>query len=74
MKKFFIILLTGLFLISAVCLDVNAAKKSSGAKISKEVVLNKDLPCYIEAVFENNGEETVISREISSLTSFLVLS
>ena len=36
MKKFFTLLLAGFFLISAICLDVSAAKKSS--KISKEVV------------------------------------
>jgi predicted nucleic acid-binding Zn-ribbon protein len=36
MKKFFIFLIAGFFLLSAICLDVSAAKKSS--KISKEAV------------------------------------
>ena len=49
---------------------IKALDSVLGAKISKEVVLNKDLPCYIEAVFENNGEETVISREISTQSKF----
>lgn len=35
-----------------------------GAKISKEVLLNKEKPALIEAVFEINNEEIIISREI----------
>ena len=41
-----------------------------GAKVNKDVVLNKEIPCYIEAVFENNEAETVISREISAQSKF----
>ena len=49
---------------------IKALDSVLGAKISKEVVLNKDLPCYIEAVFENDGIETVISREIANQSKF----
>ncbi len=49
---------------------IKALDSVLGAKISKEVLLDKDLPCYIEATFENNGIETVISREISSQSKF----
>ena len=41
-----------------------------GAKANKDFVLNKELPCCIEAVFKNNGIETVISREISTQSKF----
>ena len=41
-----------------------------GAKISKEVLLNKEKPALIEAVFEINNEEIIISREISSQSKF----
>lgn len=41
-----------------------------GAKINKDVVLNKDLPCYIEATFEQEGKQTTISREISTQSKF----
>ena len=39
---------------------IKALDSVLGAKISKDVVLNKDLPCYIEATFEgmiNSGDE-----------------
>ncbi|MBR5303372.1 MAG: DNA repair protein RecN [Candidatus Gastranaerophilales bacterium] len=49
---------------------IKALDSVLGAKINKEVILNKDLPCYIEATFENNGVETIISREISSQSKF----
>ena len=39
-----------------------------GAKISKEMVLAN--PCVIEAVFEQDGIETTISREVSSSSKF----
>ena len=49
---------------------IKALDSVLGAKLTKDVVLNKDIPCYIEAVFENNGIETIISREISSQSKF----
>ena len=41
-----------------------------GAKLSKDVVLDSSKPCLIEAVFEKDGVETVISREILSSSKF----
>ncbi len=41
-----------------------------GAKISKEVILNKEKPALIEAVFEINGQEITISREINTQSKF----
>lgn len=41
-----------------------------GAKITKEMILDKNIPCIIEAVFENNSKETVISRETLSTSKF----
>ena len=41
-----------------------------GAKISKEAAYEKDKPIVIEAVFEKNNEEIIISREISSSSKF----
>ena len=41
-----------------------------GAKAAKDVVLDKTSPCIIEAVFENDNCETVISREISTSSKF----
>ncbi|MBQ9150277.1 DNA repair protein RecN [bacterium] len=49
---------------------IKALDSVLGAKVSKDVIFNKDLPCYIEAIFENNGEETIVSREISSQSKF----
>jgi len=41
-----------------------------GAKVTKEMILNKNIPCVIEAVFEQNNQETIISREISTSSKF----
>ena len=41
-----------------------------GAKINKDVILDKNIPCYIEAIFENEGVETIVSREISAQSKF----
>ena len=41
-----------------------------GAKISKEMILDKSSPCLIEAVFEKEGVETVISRETLSTSKY----
>ena len=41
-----------------------------GAKITKDMILNNNAPCVIEAVFENNNEETVISRETLSTSKY----
>lgn len=41
-----------------------------GAKAQKEMILDKTKPSVIEATFDLNGEETVISREISSTSKF----
>ena len=49
---------------------IKALDSVLGAKINKEVILNKDMPCYIEATFDIKGKETVISREISTQSKF----
>lgn len=49
---------------------IKALDSVLGAKVTKDVIFNRDIPCYIEAVFENNGAETVISREISTQSKF----
>ncbi len=41
-----------------------------GAKITKEMLYKNDTPCIIEAVFENEGKETVISRETQATSKF----
>ena len=41
-----------------------------GAKVNRDVILDKTVPCVIEAVFEQNGIETTISREISTNSKF----
>ena len=41
-----------------------------GTKVSKEIILDNSIPCQIEAIFEKNGIETVISREITSQSKF----
>lgn len=41
-----------------------------GAKLTKEMILDKQKPCIIEAVFENGNDETVISREMLSSSKF----
>lgn len=49
---------------------IKALDSVLGAKINKDVILDKNQPCYIEATFENDGVETVISREISTQSKF----
>ena len=49
---------------------IKALDSVLGAKINKDVILDKNQPCYIEATFENDGVETVISREISASSKF----
>ena len=49
---------------------IKALDSVLGAKVNKEVVFDKNLPCYIEATFVQDGVETVISREISSQSKF----
>lgn len=41
-----------------------------GAKITKEMILDKIAPCLIEATFEQNGKEIVVSRETLSTSKF----
>lgn len=41
-----------------------------GAKLSKEMLLDKEKPCVIEATFEINNEEIVISRETLNSSKF----
>ena len=43
-----------------------------GAKVSKEMILDSMKPAYIEAVFETDNEEFVVSREISSTSKFRI--
>jgi len=43
-----------------------------GAKVSKEMILDSSKPAYIEATFELEGEELIISREISSTSKFRI--
>ncbi len=45
---------------------IKAIDVALGAKVSKEVLKNQEKHALIEAVFENDGVETVISREIST--------
>lgn len=49
---------------------IKALDSVLGAKISKDVILDKNLPCYIEAIFITEGIETIISREISTQSKF----
>ena len=81
MKKFLIILLSGLFLISAVCLDVSAAKKSSGSKVSKELVqqMSDDIDritkkIYARALLSPQDNETLIGIKIQLDNQMLVAS
>ena len=69
MKKFFTFILVGFFLISAICLDVSAAKKSS--KISKEAVQemsdsidNLTKKIYARALLSPKDNETLIGIKI----------
>ena len=49
---------------------IKALDCALGLKVSKEVILNKEKPAVIEAVFEVNNEEITISREIGSQSKF----
>ena len=77
MKKFFTFLIASFLLISAICLDVSAAKKSS--KISKEVVqemsdsidlLTKKI--YARALLSPQDNETLIGIKIQLDNQMLV--
>lgn len=77
MKKFFVIILSGLFLLSAVCLDVSAAKKSS--KLSKEAVqqMSNDIDnitkkIYARALLSPQDNETLIGIKIKLDNQMLV--
>ena len=77
MKKFFVIILSGLFLLSAVCLDVSAAKKSS--KLSKEAVqqMSDDIDnitkkIYARALLSPQDNETLIGIKIKLDNQMLV--
>ena len=79
MKKFFTLLITGLFLLSAICLDVSAAKKSSSAKISKEMVqqMSDDIDnltkkIYARALLSPADNETLIGIKIQLDNQMLV--
>ena len=79
MKKFFTFLITGLFLLSAICLDVSAAKKSSGAKISKEMVqqMSDDIDnltkrIYARALLSPADNEKLIGIKIQLDNQMLV--
>lgn len=43
-----------------------------GAKIEKTMILDSKNPCYIEAVFEKNGVETIISRQTAAQSKFRI--
>ena len=69
MKKILTYILAGIFLVSAVCLDVSAAKKSS--KLSKEVVqqMSDDIDnitkkIYARALLSPQDNETLIGIKI----------
>ena len=71
MKKIFILLLVGLFSITAFCTDVSAAKK--GGKMSKEVVqqMSDDIDyltkkIYARALLSPKDNETLIGIKIQS--------
>ena len=77
MKKFFTFILAGFFLISAICLDVSAAKKSS--KISKEAVqqMSDDIDgitrkIYARALLSPKDNETLIGIKIQLDNQMLV--
>lgn len=77
MKKFFVIILSGLFLLSAVCLDVSAARKSS--KLSKEAVqqMSDDIDnitkkIYARALLSPQDNETLIGIKIKLDNQMLV--
>ena len=77
MKKIFSFILVGFFLISAICLDVSAAKK--GGKISKEVVqqMSDDIDnltkkIYARALLSPKDNETLIGIKIQLDNQMLV--
>lgn len=77
MKKLFLSLLAGIFLLSAVCLDVSAAKKSS--KLSKEAVqqMSDDIDnltkkIYSRALLSPQDNETLIGIKIQLDNQMLV--
>ena len=77
MKKILSFLLTGFFLISAICLDVSAAKKSS--KISKESIqqMSDDIDnltkkIYARALLSPKDNETLIGIKIQLDNQMLV--
>jgi len=77
MKKFFTFILAGFFLISAICLDVSAAKKSS--KLSKEAVQemsdnidNLTKKIYARALLSPKDNETLIGIKIQLDNQMLV--
>ena len=43
-----------------------------GAKVSKEMIFDSSKPAYIEAAFELENEELVVSREISATSKFRI--
>ena len=77
MKKFFTAICVGFFLISAICIDVSAAKKSS--KISKEAVQemsdnidNITKKIYSRALLSPKDNETLIGIKIQLDNQMLV--
>lgn len=79
MKKFFIFLTAGIFLLSAVCMEVSAAKKA--AKMSKEVVqqMSDDIDnltkkIYSRALLSPQDNETLIGIKIKLDNQMLVAS
>lgn len=77
MKKILTLILTGFFLLSAVCLDVSAAKKSS--KLSKEAVqqMSDDIDnitkkIYARALLSPQDNETLIGIKIKLDNQMLV--
>ncbi len=51
---------------------IKALDCALGLKASKEVILNKEKPALIEAVFIVNNEEITISREINTQSKFRI--
>lgn len=77
MKKFFIWVLTGFFLLSAICLDVSAAKKAG--KLSKEAIqqMSDDIDnltkkIYGRALLSPKDNETLIGIKIQLDNQMLI--
>ena len=77
MKKFLTFILVGFFLLSAICIDVSAAKKSS--KLSKEAVQemsdnidNLTKKIYARALLSPKDNETLIGIKIQLDNQMLV--